>query len=109
MARASLAARARQINRAMRMLRQNQSSHVILRALMKEGGISLRQAYRYLFLAQGRSEPLAVPEPKAIFTVNLPRRLIQQTRNRCRQQGQPISQLVAAALQEWLDPTHGSG
>jgi hypothetical protein len=96
---------------AIRMLQREQSSRAILSALMTGRGVSRRQAYRYLSQAQRELKPRPVPEAKAIFTVNLPRRLTQQIRARCRQQRRPISHLVAAALQQWLEPpppAHGS-
>ena len=104
-ARASLAARTRQINMAIRMLRRNQSSNTVLSALIRQGGVSRRQAYRYLLQAQSHRELLPVPAAKAVFTVNLPRRLIQQVRARCRQQHRPISHVVTEVLQQWL--AHG--
>jgi hypothetical protein len=87
---------------AIRMLRRHKSSSAVLSALIGGGGVSRRQAYRYLLQAQS-SELLPVPGPKAVFTVNLPRRLIQQVRARCRQQRRPISHLVARVLQRWLE------
>ena len=94
---------------AIRMLQRSQSSDAVLSALMKRVGVSRRQAYRYLLQAQSNLQLRPVPDVKAVFTVNLPRRLIQQMRVRCRRQGQPISHVVAKVLQEWLDePTsHG--
>jgi hypothetical protein len=94
---------------AIRMLQRQQSSDTVLSALMKRVGVSRRQAYRYLLQAQSNLQLRPVPEAKAVFTVNLPRRLIQQMRVRCRRQGQPISHVVAKVLQQWLDqPTsHG--
>jgi hypothetical protein len=94
---------------AIRMLQRQQSSDAVLSALMERVGVSRRQAYRYLLQAQSNLQLRPVPEAKAVFTVNLPRRLIQQMRVRCRRQGQPISHVVAKVLQQWLDqPTsHG--
>jgi hypothetical protein len=94
---------------AIRMLQQQQSSKAVLSALIKFKGVSRRQAYRYLRQAQSNLVLRPVPQTKAVFTVNLPRPLIQQVRARCRQQHRPISHLVAEALQEWLEqpPAHG--
>ena len=95
---------------AIRMLQQQQSSKAILAALIKLKDLSRRQAYRYLLQAQNNLVLRPVPQAKAVFTVNLPRPLIQQVRARCRQQRRPISHLVAEALQHWLEqpPAHGS-
>jgi len=94
---------------AIRMLQQQQSSGAVLSALRQRTGVARRQAYRYLLQAQSNLQLRPVPDAKAVFTVNLPRPLIQQLRVRCRRQGQPISHVVAKVLQQWLDePTsHG--
>jgi predicted transcriptional regulator len=55
------------------------------------------------------AKPLALPEPKAVFTVKLPPRLIQRVRRRARARGQPISQLVSEALQQFLTPPNRHG
>ena len=102
MVRATLSARTRHLNMAIRMLQQPQPARAVLTALMRQRGLSRRQAYRYLAQAQSRVEPLPVPPPRAIFTVNLPRPLIQQVRARCRRKRRPISHVVAEVLQAWL-------
>lgn len=109
MARASLAVQTQRVNMAIGMLQRKQPFDTILAALMQRGGVSRRQAYRYLLQAQNNLEPRPVPEPKAVFTVNLPRSLIQELRTRCRRERRPLSHLVAQVLQQWLDqhPAHG--
>lgn len=96
---------------AVRLLQQQRSPEAVLSALVGQYGISRRQAYRYLLQAQGSPQVRPVPEPKAVFTVNLPRRLIGAVRARCRQQRQPISQVVTQLLQQWLEQSsaHGQG
>ena len=94
---------------AIRMLQQQQSSGAVLSALRQRAGVSRRQAYRYLLQAQSNLQLRPVPDAKAVFTVNLPRRLIQQMRVRCRRQGQPISHVVAKVLQRWLDEQTSHG
>ena len=104
MARASLATRAQRVNMAIRMLRRAQSPKaILLLALSKAGAISRRQAYRYLIRAQGRTQLQPVPQPRSVFTVNLPTALIQEVRRRCRQQNRRISHVVAEVLERWLD------
>ena len=109
MPRASLATQAQRVNLAVRWLRQQRATEAILSALIKQGGLSRRQAYRYLLQAQSRLELRPVPEPKSVFTVNLPIKLIQAVRVHCRKRQQPISQVVAQVLQRWLEqsPAHG--
>ena len=96
--------RARRVNMAIRMLRREQSPSAILSALMKDGALSRRQAYRYLVQAQRGGQLLPIPGAKAVFTLNLPQALIRQVRKRCREEGRRISHVVAELLQEWLDP-----
>ena len=94
---------------AIRMLQQQQSQESILSALVTRSGVSRRQAYRYLLQAQSNLKPRPMPEPKRVFTVNLPRRLIQAVRIRCRQQQRPISHVVAEVLQQWLEQASHDG
>ena len=109
MARASLAAQTQRVNMAVRGLQQKRSAEAVLSMLTAGSGLSRRQAYRYLLQAQSRLELRPVPAPKAIFTVNLPRPLIQAVRARCRRQGLRLSHVVASLLQQWLQPplSHG--
>jgi hypothetical protein len=94
---------------AVRWLQQERSPEAILSELVAHWGISRRQAYRYVLQAQSRLEVRPVPAPKTIFTVNLPRPLIQAVRARCRRQGRRLSHVVAEVLEPWLEepPSHG--
>lgn len=94
---------------AIRLLQQQRSTQAILSALSTRCGLSGRQAYRYLLLAQSNRQPRPVPPPKAVFTVSLPRQLIQAVRKRCRQQRRPISQVVAELLRQWLESASAHG
>lgn len=87
---------------AVQWLQQQRSPEAILSELMARGGISRRQAYRYLIRAQSQLELRPVPAPKSIFTVNLPRPLIRAVRARCRRQGRRLSHVVEEVLQQWL-------
>jgi hypothetical protein len=92
-----------------RWLQQQRSPEAILSGLMECWGVSRRQAYRYLLQGQSQRELRPVPEPKAVFTVNLPQRLIRAVRTRCRQQQQPISTVVAEVLERWLEQSSSHG
>ena len=94
---------------AVRWLRRQRSTEAILAALIQQGGLSRRQAYRYLLQAQSRLELRPLPEPKAVFTVNLPIKLIQAVRLGCRKRQQPISRIVAQVLQQWLEQSSAHG
>ena len=92
-----------------RWLQQQRSAEAVLSALVQRCGLSRRQAYRYLLEAQNHLELRPVPEPKAVFTVNLPQPLIRAVRARCRQQKQPISRVVAQVLEQWLQQSSAHG
>lgn len=92
-----------------RWLQQQRSPEAVLSALSHRCGLSRRQAYRYLLQAQNHLELRPVPEPKAVFTVNLPRRLIGAIRVRCRHERQPISRVVAQVLEQWLQQSAAHG
>jgi hypothetical protein len=82
---------------------------VVAAALAARFDLSARQAYRYLQHAQRVTKPLALPEPKAVFTVKLPPRLIQRVRRRARARGQSISAVVTEALQQFLTQRNPHG
>lgn len=94
---------------AVRWLQQQRAPEAVLSALSQRCGVSRRQAYRYLLQAQSRLELRPMPKPKAVFTVNLPVKLIQAVRIRCREQQQPISRVVAQVLEQWLDQNSAHG
>jgi len=94
---------------AVRGLQQQRSSEAILSALVARFGVSRRQAYRYLLQAQSCVELRPVPESKTIFTVNLPCRLIQAVRDRCRRQNRRVSHVVAEVLEQWLEQASSHG
>ena len=94
---------------AVRWLQQRRSTEAILSALMTRAGVSRRQAYRYLIQAQSRRELRPVPQPRSVFTVQLPRPLIRALRARCRRQRRRISHVVAEVLQQWLEQPSAHG
>jgi len=62
--------------------------------------VSVRQGWRYVREATGRSEPLDVPERKIVFTVKVPESLV--ARVRVAAHGKTLSALVSEALEAWL-------
>ena len=97
---------ARRVNTALSLLQRCEASEVVVE-LMARYGLSRRQAYRYVREAQDRSEPVAIPERKSVFTVKLPASLIAGVRRRARDAGKSISDVVAEAL--WALLGEGSG
>lgn len=109
MTKSSEAEQARRVNLTLSLLRQQTCSAEVLKTLIVRYGLSRRQAYRYLQQAQQTASPLPIPEPKAVFTVKLPRSLITQVRRQARQQRCAISQWVERVLQSELGRTPGHG
>ena len=109
MTKSSEAEQARRVNLTLSLLQQQTSSSEVLKALIVRYGLSRRQAYRYLQQAQQSASPLPIPEPKAVFTVKLPRSLIPQVRQQARQHRCSISQWVERALRLELSHAKGHG
>ena len=74
-----------------------------LRALVQRYPVSLRQARRYVEVAQRHPQGVPVPEPTVVFTVKLPVGLVRRVRTRARSTGSSLSTLVARALEDWLE------
>lgn len=94
---------------ALDLLKKKISPREVVSSLEAEFELSGRQAYRYLQQAQKTTNPLALPEPKAVFTVKLPTSLIQRVRQIARRRRQPISDLVNQALEDWLTKSKAHG
>ncbi len=90
------------MNQVRQWLQQKQALPELVQRLARSHGLSPRQAYRYVEQAQSAAAPLPVPEIKDVFTVKLPRRLIDQVRRRARKRGWAISDWVAQALEHGL-------
>ncbi len=109
MTKSSAAEQARRVNVTLSLLQQRTSTTEVLRGLIARYGLSRRQAYRYVEQAQRTAWPLPVPEPKAVFTVKLPRSLIRKVRQQSRQQQGGIGCWVERALQRELGRAQGHG
>jgi hypothetical protein len=94
---------------ALDLLKKKISPQEVVSSLEVKFELSARQAYRYLQQAQKTTKPLALPEPKAVFTVKLPTSLIQRVRQIARRRRQPISNLVNQALEDWLTKSKAHG
>jgi transposase-like protein len=100
---------AQRINGALLLLRRLRSGTKAVAALARRYGISRRQALRYLREAQrvGRIRP--IPEPKVVFTVKIPLRLVRALRQMARSTGESLSALVTRALEGFLQNRGGHG
>jgi hypothetical protein len=87
---------------ALDLLKKNNSPKEVVSSLVAEFDLSTRQAYRYLQQAHKTRKPLALPEPKTVFTVKLPLDVIQRVRQIARGRRQSIGDLVTEALEDFL-------
>lgn len=100
---------AQRINGALLLLRRLRSSTKAVAALVRRYGVSKRQSLRYVRQAQrvGRVQP--IPEPKVVFTVKIPLRLVRALRQMARSTGESLSALVTRALEAFLQKRGGHG
>jgi len=102
MARSSDSVRAERVNAALKLLEDHHALSEAATILVKRYGLSKRQAYGYLEVAQKRKEPIPIPDQKIAFTVKLSIGLIQDIRQHARQTGLTLSELVKQALEAFL-------
>jgi hypothetical protein len=93
---------AQRVNRALTLLHRFPVS-AALRAFVRRYPVSLRQARRYIEVAQRHPEEVPVPEPTVAFTVKLPVGLVRRVRSRARSTGSNLSAFVTRALEDWLE------
>jgi hypothetical protein len=109
MPRASEVQRAKRLNRARELLRQDHQFSEAVELLSKDCSISPRQAYRYLEQARLLKGPVSPGEAKLAFTVKLPRSLVQRVRTFAAAKGLSISEGVSRALLALLPRGRGRG
>lgn len=102
MARSTDSIRAERINAALKLMEDHHNLSEAAAILVARYGLSKRQAYRYLEVAQKRKEPVPIPDQKIAFTVKLSIGLIQDLRQHSRQTGLTLSELVRQALEAFL-------
>jgi hypothetical protein len=93
---------AHRVNRALALLRRFPVP-AVMRALVHRYRVSLRQARRYVEVAQRHPQGVPVPEPTIVFTVKLPVGLVRRVRAQARTTGTTLSALVTQALATWLE------
>jgi len=93
---------AQRVNRALALLNRFPVP-AVLRVLARRYQMSLRQARRYVDVAQHHPQGVPVPEPTIVFTVKLPVGLVRRVRARARSTGSSLSALVTWALEDWLE------
>jgi len=109
MSRASTSQKAERLNLALDWLRQGLSPTQAAQKLVRTCGLSHRQAYRYVERAQALDGPVPVEDVKVVFTVKLPRTLVEKLHRYAEATGQRLSVIVGRALWAWLRPGGGRG
>ena len=107
--RARSALRAERLNHARDLWGQVQALPDAVRQLVRECGISPRQAYRDLQAARRLRAPVPIPEATIAFTVKLSRRLVRELRAQAASTGLSLSAIVSRALAAQLARSRGRG
>jgi hypothetical protein len=109
MAKSSNTERAMRVNMAIDLLKESSSFAEAAKSLSSHYGISKRQAYRYVKMAESVGKQIPIPEKKIAFTVKLSENLTQELRQYALFQGQTLSEVVTEALEVLLYKGRRSG
>jgi hypothetical protein len=102
MPRSTKADKARQLNAAYRLLQRNIALPEAAQRLVRQFGLSLRQAYRYLEEAAELDAQVEVVEAAVPVTLKLPPTTVRALRLYARSSGLTIGVIVARALAAFL-------
>ena len=102
MPRSTKADKARQLNAAYRLLQRNIALPEAAQRLVRQFGLSLRQAYRYLEEAAELDAQVEVVEAGVPVTLKLPPTTVRALRAYARSSGLTIGVIVARALAAFL-------
>lgn len=109
MSRATAGEKARRLNHARAVLERVDQLPEAAERMVRDCGISPRQAYRYLAHARRLRAPVPVGDTKIAFTVKLSKRLVRQVRAYARVTGSSLSDVVSRALAALLKRGGGRG
>lgn len=98
MTRATQPEKAERLNLAWQLLRRDRLLPDAADELGRRCGMSKRQAYRYLELAQDMDGPIPVGDTKVAFTVKLSRALVDRLRRYAASTGLNLSEVVSRAI-----------
>jgi len=107
--RARSALRAERLNHARDVWVQVHGLPDAVQQMVRECGISPRQAYRDLQVARRLRAPVPIPEATIAFTVKLPRGLVRTLRAQAATTGLSLSAIVSRALTAQLARSRGRG
>ena len=100
---------AKRLNLALGWVRQGISPAEAAGRLAAAVKISLRQAHRYVEQAKGLKAPVPAIETKVVFTVKLPKLLVERLHQYAATTGQTLSEIVGRALMLVLGRGGGHG
>ena len=103
------AQRAERLNHARHVLTQVDALPAAVDRMVRDCGISSRQAYRDLQHARRLKGPVPVPDATIAFTVKLSRRLVHALRLHAQGTGVSLSEIVSHAVSGQLARSRGRG
>jgi predicted DNA-binding transcriptional regulator YafY len=109
MDRANAVAKAERLNYARELLRQFDHLPDAVAQMVRDRGVSPRQAYRYLQQARRLKQPVPVGDTKVAFTVKLSQELVRRVRSFANTTGLSLSEIVSRALLAVLKQRRGRG
>jgi predicted DNA-binding transcriptional regulator YafY len=98
MGHASATEKAERLNHARQVLADVNRMPEAVDRMMRECGLSRRQAYRYVQEALELTAPVHVPGVKVPFTVTVPQRVIRALRAHAEATGLSLSEIVSRAI-----------
>jgi predicted DNA-binding transcriptional regulator YafY len=109
MDRANAAAKAERLNHARELLRRFDRLPDAVAQMVRDCGVSPRQAYRYLQQARRLKQPVPIGDTKIAFTVKLSQELVRRVRSFANTAGLSLSEIVSRALLAVLKQRRGRG
>lgn len=105
MTRSTKMQKALNVNAARGLLARGVGVREAAATLVRERGLSLRQAYRYVESARTIKRPLPVDEPSVAATFKIPHDVLTQLRAYAASSGLSLSEIVTGALRRRLIST----
>jgi predicted DNA-binding transcriptional regulator YafY len=109
MDRASATVKAERLNYARELLQRFDQQPDAVAQMVRDHGVSPRQAYRYLQQARRLKQPVPIGDTKVAFTVKLSQELVRRVRSFANITGLSLSEIVSRALLAVLKQRRGRG
>lgn len=103
------AQKAERLNAAHRLLERGIDLADAATRLMRDFGLSRRQAYRYLEEASVIGRPVPIKEPSVPITLKIPDSVVQELRRYSAVSGLTLGEIVSRAVKTFLKATRGHG